>query len=158
IFRHGDVTTDYGWEAIRRGDAWYVSSVDQRGPAAGHLVVNDRVLAVDGDTRIAIVGPIFKTIRPDSTYSIRVARGGAEQQTTLYAPLKRDYQRLGRTYSYLIVSIAFFLLALLMGVLKPEEKITRLACIALFAPALFFLQRAAPTLEAGLVISDSRIF
>ncbi len=158
VYRYGAVATDYGWEADRRGDAWYVSSVNPQGAAAGRLAVNDRILAVDDDTRIALVGPNLKTIPPDSTYTIRVVRGGGEQQLTLHAPLKRDYRRLGRTFSYLIVSVAFFLLALLMGALKPEERITRLACIALFAPALFFLQRAAPSLEAAWLISDSRIF
>ncbi|HMG33184.1 MAG TPA: protein kinase [Blastocatellia bacterium] len=158
VYRYGSVATDYGWEAHRRGDAWYVSAVDPHGAAAGRVVVDDRVLAVDDDTRIALVGPNLKTIPPDSTYTVRLVRGGGEQQLTLYAPLKRDYRRLARTFSYLMLSVAFFLLALLMGSLKPEERITRLACIALFASALFFLQRAAPSLEAAWLVSDSRIF
>jgi len=108
VYRYGALETDYGWEAYRRGDAWYVSSVDPYGPAAGRLDANDRILAVDDDRRVAIVGPIFKTIRPESTYTVRVARNGGEQQLTLHVPLKHDYRRLGRTFSYLIVSIAFF--------------------------------------------------
>jgi eukaryotic-like serine/threonine-protein kinase len=158
VFRYGAVMTEYGWDAKRQGNAWYVSSVDPQGAANGRLAVNDQVLAVQDDTRIALVGPGLKTIPPGSTYSVRVARGGGEQQVTLYAPLKRDYHKLGRSFSYLILSIEFFLVALLMGVLKPEDRIARLACIGLFAPALFFLARAAPTLETAWLLSDSRIF
>src|SRR5262249_17540925 len=88
VYRYGSVATDYGWEARRRGDTWYVSSVDPHGAAAGRLDHNDRILAVDDDTRIALVGPNFKTIPPDSTYTVRLARGGGAQQLTLYAPLK----------------------------------------------------------------------
>src|SRR5215813_6072590 len=93
VFRYGAVITDYGWESSRRGvDGWYVTSVNVAGPAASRLAPGDRIIAVNNDARIGSVGPIFKTIHPDSTYSIRVKRDDGEQQFTLYGPLKRDYR------------------------------------------------------------------
>jgi hypothetical protein len=142
VYRYGPWVISIGWDANRRGEAWFVSSVDPKGAAAGQLAVNDRLLAINNDTRVALAGPNLKKIRPNSIYSLRVAHGGAEKQLMLPAPLERDYWKLGRTLCFLIISVAFFLLALLMGVLKPEESITRLACIALLAPATFFFQYA----------------
>jgi hypothetical protein len=126
VYLYGPLVVATGWDTKRRGDAWLVSSVDPQGSAAGQLAVNDRFLAINSDTRVALAGPKLKKIQPNSVYSLLVARSGVEKQFMLTAPVKRDYWKLGRTLSFLIISAAFFLLALLMGLLKPEESINSL--------------------------------
>src|SRR3984893_14399188 len=46
-----------GWSCDRTdGTAWFVTHVDDTGPAAGRIQVGDRLLAVNGDERRAVIG------------------------------------------------------------------------------------------------------
>src|SRR4030095_13433211 len=46
-----------GWSPNRNdGTGWFVSSVDDAGPAAGRIQLGDRLLAINGDERHAVIG------------------------------------------------------------------------------------------------------
>jgi eukaryotic-like serine/threonine-protein kinase len=144
VYRYGALNEDSGWDAMRRGEAWYISEVDPQGAADGRLQVGDEILAINDDARVARVPYWKKRIAPESDYTIRVRRSSVEHEFTLHLPLRKDNRELGRKLSYFVISLAFFLWAVAIGLLKPEQKITRLACIALFTPALFFLSQVLP--------------
>src|SRR4029077_2060838 len=82
----------------------------------------------------------LESIPPGSTYALRVLRNGAGQEFTL----KREIVPVGRgaagTFSYLLVSMAFFLTAVLVGFLKPDQRIAQLAWAALMTEGLTLLK------------------
>ena len=45
-----------GWTLRGGRGGWIVSSVDADGPAAGRIQPGDRLLAIDGDQRSAVIG------------------------------------------------------------------------------------------------------
>src|ERR1041384_7120583 len=60
VARYYGVEKDSGWSVTRTdGRAWFVTHVDDDGPAAGRIEVGDRLLAVNGDERGAGVGLVF---------------------------------------------------------------------------------------------------
>lgn len=136
--KYGAVTKDFGWQAVQEGDGWHINEVDANGPAAGHLQPGDRLIAINDDERASRVWPQYKqhAIAPGSNYTIRIARGSTEQAFELNAPLARDYKKLARILSLLPVSIGFFVVGVLVGLLKPTEAIARLAMITALAFAL----------------------
>jgi hypothetical protein len=57
VVRYYGVEKAPGWSATRNdGAAWFVSDVDAGGPAAGRIQVGDRLLAINGDERRAVIG------------------------------------------------------------------------------------------------------
>src|SRR3989304_4569478 len=109
LVRHGGLVQDFEWNAERRGEGWYVTSVEPRGRAGGKLRPGDVVLAVNGDERVARVGPFFK-LRANPVapaYTVRVARGPEQLEFKLEAPIHRDRRKLGEPVSLLPPSLAF---------------------------------------------------
>src|SRR5881394_2390124 len=73
---YGDVK-DPGWTVHVTGDGWIVSSVDAAGPAAGHVEVGDRLLALKGDERAAVIGTSqFRNLAPGESYRVDFERRG----------------------------------------------------------------------------------
>lgn len=144
IFRYGTLTKEFGWESLPRKGAWYISKVDTDGAATSKLQAGDKILAINGDTRISRAGPYSTrwAMAPESSYTIRVERDSAQQQYQLSVPLNRDYRNFEHIFSLLPVSIAFYVLAMLVGIYKPEERTAQLGCVASFAMALIMLAYA----------------
>jgi hypothetical protein len=46
----------FGWTMTARDTGWVVATVDERGPASGRLEAWDRLLALNGDGRVALLG------------------------------------------------------------------------------------------------------
>src|SRR5262245_31111898 len=51
VAAHYGVVKDPGWTVRVTGNGWYVATIDADGPAAGKVEVDDRLLALNGDTR-----------------------------------------------------------------------------------------------------------
>ncbi len=90
IFRYGALSRDLGWRAERSGEAWYATQVDQNGAGGGKLQAGDRIIAINDDTRVGRAGPNAKAFFLKDPYTIRIARGSAEQQFHLDVPVRRD--------------------------------------------------------------------
>lgn len=142
IYRYGTLSKDFGWEYNSRGDRWYVSAVDPNGVAANKLEPGDRIIAIDGDEWITRIGDDLnlhlktETLPAQTAYTIRVERGGTQQDYELSVPLRRGFGNFSRIVPMLIVSILFWILAMLLGVLKPDQRLAQIAFIAAAATSL----------------------
>src|SRR5262245_23369667 len=68
---------DAGWSLRATGDGWYVSDVDVDGPAAGQVEVGDRLLALNGNERAAVLGVFrFRNVAGGDTYRVDFERNG----------------------------------------------------------------------------------
>jgi len=133
----------YGYGTVRQGDGVYIAVVDQQGPAAGKLQVGDKILALNDDTRVSRIGPFWKlnSVPLGQPYTMRIERHGGEQQIELKQVLFpiSIYRVKVTIFTCLPLSLAFYLVALLIGMAKPEEKIARLAFGVFFLMAFNWL-------------------
>jgi hypothetical protein len=126
VARYYGVEKDPGWSVTGNdGRAWYVSYVDEAGPAAGRIQVGDRLLAINGDQRRAVIG-WFQWVFVDAgkTYSVDFDRGGERVSFELLMPLVPG-QRL--TPIYALVGLAFFICGAALALLRPQDPQVRLA-------------------------------
>lgn len=137
ILRYGGIERNVGWEIGRDSKGRYIESVDPLGPSAGKLKVGDRLVAINGDTRVQ-QGPVFTgtitfkvgTIPVHSIYTIRVLR----EQTVLDVPLTMEVNPIpGRKILLMLLlgaGLICMLCGLLVGMLRPDQRITQLLSIA----------------------------
>ncbi|MBZ5593614.1 MAG: protein kinase [Acidobacteriia bacterium] len=140
IHRYGMVTITMGWDATLEKNGWKVDRVDVPGPAATKLKPGDIVTAVDGKPAGGTLSVDLESIPPGSSYVMRILRNGAEQDITLTRVIVPNALGAAGTFSYLLVSIAFFLTAVVVGFLKPDQRIAQLAWAALLTEALTLLK------------------
>jgi hypothetical protein len=115
-----------GWSATRNdGHAWYVSEVDHAGPAAGRIEVGDRLLAINGDERRAVIGWYqWLFVDGGKTYTVDLDRSGERVSVELPMALVSG-QRL--TPIYALVGLAFFICGASLALLRPQDPQVRLA-------------------------------
>jgi len=115
-----------GWSATRNdGHAWYVSEVDDAGPAAGRIEVGDRLLAINGDERRAVIGWYqWLSVDGGKTYTVDLDRSGERVLVELPMALVSG-QRL--TPIYALVGLAFFICGASLALLRPQDPQVRLA-------------------------------
>ena len=148
IFQYGALGRAFGWSYVTKADGCYVNYVG----TADDLQIGDRVLAISGDTTTGSVNPlrILRDIPPDGSYTIRVLRGTSEHEYQFNLPLVRNPQNLVHILPKLLVSIAFFVVGFLIGVLKPQQRVAQIACLASLANAILFLGLALGPLSFSL--------
>jgi S1-C subfamily serine protease len=105
LVRHGGAARSTGWTDAQRNGAWVIDYVDPTGPAAGMLRVGDRLVSLDGDTRIGRHGSrYFRIALPiGSTYTLRVEREGEEIEHSL--TVVAGTRTLGRRLVLLVSSL-----------------------------------------------------
>src|SRR6185503_3612816 len=126
VVRYYGVEKAPGWSATRNdGAAWFVSDVDAGGPAAGRIQVGDRLLAINGDERRAVIG-FFQWVFVDGgkTYRVDLDRRGERVSVELPMALVSG-QRL--TPIYALVGLAFFICGAALALLRPQDPQVRLA-------------------------------
>lgn len=131
----------FGWISFCPSSECFVGRVDPSGPAAGKLEVDDKIIAINGDNRISkgsIIGnwgptPNLKLSSIKTTYSIRIERNSEEKEFTLSFNNKSNYLKTQNTISYLPINLVFIIVAMLIGMLKPEQKIAQITTIALIS-------------------------
>lgn len=142
LYRYGTLSKDLGWEYNSRGDSWYVNGVDPKGVAANKLEPGDRIIAIDGDEWITRIGADLNlhlkvdVIPGETAYKIRLERSGAEQEYELSVPMLRSLKNLARIIPLFFVSMLFWVLAILLGTLKPDQRLAQIAFIASASSAL----------------------
>ncbi len=98
IGRYGTLTKDFGWKATPQAAGVIVTEVDTAGPAAGKLQVKDRILAINGESRIQggardrAYWLNLRNIIPEQPYRLTVARQSTEFDVQLEARLIRDFR------------------------------------------------------------------
>ena len=114
-----------GWTCDRTdGTGWFVSHVDDAGPAAGRIQVGDRLLAVNGDQRRAVIG-FFQWCNEDGgkIYTVDLDRRGERVSLELPMLLVRGQQL---TPLYALVGLAFFICGAALALLRPNDSQVRL--------------------------------
>src|SRR5215218_11447803 len=84
IWRYGAHEPNLGW-STRRSDPGVIGAVEPDGPAAGRLLAGDRILAMDGDVRVTVLGTYWKRryLQPGRPYTLDVLRSGATERVSL---------------------------------------------------------------------------
>src|SRR5258707_8425712 len=141
ISRYGTVTRDSGWKPVRRDGQWYVLEVDPQGPAAGKLQAGDLILAINDDPRIARIDSpdVWLVTARQGAYTLEVKRGSEQRHFELQVERRQNYRILGVFLSNLAASLGFYLVGLMLGLLKPEDRLTRRASLTLLAWASYTL-------------------
>ena len=148
IFQYGTLGRSFGWSYVAKADGCYVNYVG----ASTDLQVGDKVLAINGDSTIGPLYPlrILRDVPADGEYTVRILRGTSEHEYRFTLPLDRNPQNLIYIFPKLIVSIAFFVVGFLIGVLKPQHRVAQIACISSLANAVLFLGLALGPLSLSL--------
>jgi len=148
IFQYGSLGRGFGWSYVAKEDGCYVNYAG----TASDLRVGDKVLAINGETSISPVNPlrILREIPPDGAYKVRVLRGSSEHEYQFTLPLARNPRSLIYIFPKLLVSIAFYIVGLLIGLLKPQQRVAQIACLASLANAVLFLGLALGPLSLSL--------
>jgi hypothetical protein len=117
-----------------------VAEVAPEGSAAGVLEPGDRLIAIDGDSAVALIGPSWiLRDRPDKDgYTLTVMRG----DRTLVQPLDWPVIRRGRLTAWLWVHLAtgaiYYLVGLMIAFAKPESLSARRAALSAVLSSAFF--------------------
>ncbi len=116
-----------GWTVRVTGNGWFVSNVDAAGPAAGKIEVGDRLLALNGDARAAVLGTAqFREINGGDVYRVDLQRGGT--QVSFELPLRVTPTRVLDPL-FLPVGIAFLVCGVGLGLLRPRDPQVRLISV-----------------------------
>jgi hypothetical protein len=107
----------------------------------------DRILAVDGDSKAASIGPFFRffELDPRSTYLLTLRRAGRDRPVSALLQLEdQEPEKLDLWYrlSLLLVTGAFAITSIVLIAFRPWSLLVRLGCVANLAGALV-LQRTA---------------
>ena len=146
----GGIASTVGWDAAPRGHAWFVTAVEPQGPAAVKLVTGDQVLTINGSERAAEFGPDgdLAGVGVGHTYQIEVRRAGAiRAYSLLIAPAPQ--LRLAAALAFLI-GILLFVMALWIGLMKPDEATTQVGFGAFMLGSLVFLRVALAAVDSSL--------
>lgn len=156
LFHYGKSTRDFGWRAIAQDNYWIISEVDSNSLAYGKLQMGDRINAINDDEKAALVTigttstleplePLtlkLNSIKAGDNYRLRISRNNQQSEITLPLQIKYSSKYYRVSFIYLILTLVTTIVALMIGLLKPEQSISRLACVGLILNALLFLVMA----------------
>jgi hypothetical protein len=133
-----------GWSAQRAGGNWIVSAVEKNGPVATQLQIGDRIVALNGDSRVGEIGPdlLLPYVDTGRKYTLVVLRGLQRHQFETIVATRSDPTNIQRAWAYFILGIAFYLMALFMGLYQPRQWITRLGFVAGLAVSMRLIAAA----------------
>src|SRR5262245_40094571 len=138
-----------GWNVRAERGGWFVTDIDPRGPAAGHLEEGDRIVAINGDARSAIVGVSYwRHVRGGATYRLDLERRGERLSVELPLPLGP-----GRPFDnvFTLYAVLFFACGAGLGVLRPEDRQVRLVASCLMALGIGSVSATLATVRGFLV-------
>jgi hypothetical protein len=125
VARYYGVEKAPGWDAQTDGRAWYVTTVDDSGPAVGLIERGDRLLAINGDERYAAEGLlVWSFVEGGKSYRVDLERRGERVSFELPLPVVSG-QRLTPILGW--VGLAFFICGAALALLRPHDPQVRLA-------------------------------
>ncbi len=130
----------YGYNTRLGAHGIIVAAVDPDGPAAGKLQPGDLIVALNGDSRFSRISQFFwrSSILEGGNFSVTIDRHGNKREFVIsnnYYPASKSTidSRWRRNIAYLPRYLACPIVALLIGLLKPEDKRARLGSLAFLA-------------------------
>jgi hypothetical protein len=160
LFRYGKMTTDPGWKPDLRNGVFHVTEVDPAGAAAGKLQENDLIVAVNGRAprrSMGLQGNEKINMAPSPSYRIRILRNSQQQEITLDMGVKKNNSNLLCAISLLAASFISFFVAMLIGLSKPEEKVTQLATLMGLSVAIVQLIATLEPMEGFFGTREMRL-
>ena len=136
IGHYRGATADVGWWAKPNANGWSVTVVDNPGPAAGALAVGDSIQSAN-QKRIWLSE--VQSVPPGASYSMRVVREGQTRDLILKKAILRNDMWPGGIVATLLVSLTYFLTAVVVSVMRPGPRIITLAWAALAGEAVTLL-------------------
>src|SRR4029077_15608997 len=76
---------------------------------------------------------VWPDVLKQDTYTLAIQRGPEQRRVELQMEVRHDYRNLGGILSNLAASLGFCVVGLLLGLFKPEERVTRFASLTLLA-------------------------
>jgi hypothetical protein len=143
-----------GWEVRAASAGWFVSSVDADAEAAGKIERGDRLLALNGDERAAVLGrPLFDNVPAGGTYRVELDRQGQRVSLELLLPVIRS-RLLWPIFQF--VGLVFFICGAALALLRPTDPQVRLVGGTLMAVAFTTLLEAEGAARRFLTGSGDR--
>ena len=116
-----------GWAVRATRGGWFVSDVDIHGPAAGRIQPGDRLLAINGDERRAVVGVSYwRAVRVGDPYRVDLERRG--ERVSVELPMRSAGGGYLDPLGW-ISSLAFFICGATLGLLRPRDPQVRLVSV-----------------------------
>jgi tRNA A-37 threonylcarbamoyl transferase component Bud32/GAF domain-containing protein len=137
-----------GWNVRAERSGWLVTDIDRRGPASSQLEDGDRVLAINGDERPAIVGVSYwRNVRGGATYRLDLERRGERVSVELPLPLGP-----GRPFDnvFTLYALVFFACGAALGLLRPGDGQVRLVASCLMVLGIATLTATLATIRGFL--------
>ncbi len=128
--RYAGVMKAPGWNVRAERTGWFVADVDMTGAAAGRITAGDRLIAINGDERSAVIGVSYWRNVRGETYRVDVDRRG--ERVSLELPLPRvPVRQVDLTYT--VYGLAFFVFGAALALARPRDSLVRLiaACLVL---------------------------
>jgi hypothetical protein len=129
--RYYGIVKNPGWIVRPADTGWIVADVDKTGAAAGRIERGDRLLAINGDERCAVLGvSLFVNVRGGDTYRVDLDRHGQRVSVDLLLPLAN-----GRYLwpLFQICGLVFFVCGAALGFLRPQDGQVRFASVLLMS-------------------------
>lgn len=146
VFHYGSYEKRIGWSYALKEDFYFISKVLPDSPANGKLQVGDKILSINKDTSVEKnfftidqITQAKRKIPANGTYKMEIERNGVKQEVTLSSTLTNNYKKLWIIASFILASLAFSISGLLIGLLKPDQTLTRRLTLSMFATACYML-------------------
>jgi hypothetical protein len=116
--------------------------VDPKGYAAGKLQNGDRIVSINGVDQIVspnltgIYTPIFP---PTEEYRVKILRNGVESELQLQSKIKSSSRNIIPIAITLFSGSVCFIVALIIGLAKPEERFTQLFTFTWLGVSLVYM-------------------
>ena len=152
IWQYGTLTTRFGWDAEQTATTWYITEVDLGSPAAKKLKVGDEITAIDKErvTRTLSLDPALSTVCPGCTYKMSIIREGVAREFSLKREIRQSSWTWVQTCIFFAIGLTFYATAIFIGILKPGERLTQLACLSVLGEAIIFLKIIISPFQAFL--------
>ena len=129
--RYYGIVKNPGWSVRPAETGWIVADVDETGAAAGRVQRGDRLLAINGDERCAVLGvSLFVNVRGGDTYRVDLDRHGQRVSVDLLLPLGRG-RYLWPLFQF--CGLAFFVCGAALGFLRPQDGQVRFVSVLLMS-------------------------
>jgi len=158
IWRYGGHEQYLGWSSSP-SDRNIVDAITPGGPADGRLQPGDRIVAMDGDSRVAVLGTYWKRkfLQPGHPYTLDVVRYGATRHVSLGWRLV-DSNRQWVLTVWVLIGLAWSGFGLFVGLASPSTRAARLWALAGLSIGLNFFRLALRLMLPQLEPTSAALF